>query len=151
MSDIAALEARITAALDRISISVAKNSAPSGDADLATALASEQDANAQLQERVKALKERQDGKISELEARVASQQDQMAQLNGELQKMRTAMSEVSAVNAELRDAAAEGATDPALINRALMAEVEALTAQRNADAGEVAAIINELKPLIEEA
>jgi len=151
MNDIAALEARITAALDRISIGVAKQAGSGGDADLASALATEQDANAQLQERVKLLKERQDGKITELEARVASQQDQMAQLNGERQKMRTAMSEMSATQSELRDAAASGAVDPELINRALMAEVEALTAQRGADASEVAAILSELKPLIEEA
>ena len=151
MSEIAALETRITAALDRISIGLAKSGEQAGGAALETALDAERDANAQLQERVKVLKERQDGKISELEARVASQQDQMSALNTELHKLRAAAADASAVTAELRTAAAAGATDPELINRALMAEVDALTAQRAADAAEVAAIVTELKPLIEEA
>ena len=151
MSEIAVLEARITAALDRISIGLAKSGGAVDDGTLANALETERDANAQLQERVKVLKERQDGKISELEARVANQQDQMAKLNEELHKLRASTAEASSLAAELRAAAAAGATDPELINRALMAEVDALTAQRAADAAEVAAIVSELKPLVEEA
>lgn len=151
MSEIAALEARITAALDSISVGLAKKSVAVDGAELETELASERDANAQLQERVKLLKERQDGKISELETRVAAQQDQMAKLNAELHKLRASTAELSSMTSDLRNAASEGASDPELINRALVAEVEALTAQRAADAAEVAAIVSELKPLIEEA
>ena len=40
---------------------------------------------------------------------------------------------------------------PETINRALIAEVDALRAQRSADAAEVDAILSELKPMIEEA
>ncbi|MEL6960659.1 MAG: hypothetical protein AAGL89_17105, partial [Pseudomonadota bacterium] len=86
MSDIESLEGRITAALDRISAGaerlaalepapVAADGAPSEDlaaqvAQLTARLDEERTANAQLEERVKLLKERQDGKLAELEANV---------------------------------------------------------------------------------
>lgn len=153
MSDISDLEARITAALERIGRGLenrSESATPIDHSGLETALEEEKTANAQLVERVKALKERQDTKIAELESRVAAQADQMANLDGELQKLRASNADLRDLNAQLRSAAADGSTDPELINRALIAEVDALKAQRNADATEVDAILNELKPLIQE-
>ncbi len=154
MSEINALEGRITAALERISAGMSQvSSAPvSGDAAaLQTQLDEERTANAQLVERVKVLKDRQDTKIAELEARVSAQSAQMATLDGELQRLRASQADLRDMNAQLRSVAAEGAADPELINRALIAEIDALNAQRSADAAEVDAILAELKPLIEEA
>ncbi len=154
MSDINALEGRITAALERISAGMAGVSGTAiatKDGALQQQLDEERTANAQLVERVKALKDRQDTKIAELEARVSAQADQMAQLDGELQRMRASHADLRDLNAQLRSVAADGAADPELINRALIAEIDALHAQRGADAAEVDAILNELKPLIEEA
>lgn len=154
MSDINTLEGRITAALERISTGVdAMGAAPAavGDNGLQTQLEEERTANAQLVERVKALKERQDTKIAELEARVSAQSSQLAELDGELQRMRASHADLREMNAQLRSVATEGAAEPELINRALIAEIDALHAQRSADAAEVDAILSELKPIIEEA
>lgn len=152
MSEISALESRITAALDRIRQGVDGLGAASAvsDADALNAqLTEERTANAQLEERVKALKERQDTRIAELEARVEAQKMQVASLDAELQGLRTSNADMREMNAQLRDALAKGVAEPELVNRAMMAEVDALKAQRNADAGEVDAILAELKPLVE--
>ena len=75
MSEITALESRLTAALDRIRAgvdSLAVGPVIDASSGLEAQLAEERVANAQLEERVKALKERQDNKIAELEARLMS-------------------------------------------------------------------------------
>ncbi len=160
MSDIESLQGRITAALDRIGAGVAELSkaAPvpeTTDADDVDALKAQLDeertANSQLEERVRVLKDRQDGNIAKLETRVEKQAAALANLDGELHRMRTSNADLRELNAQLRSAAADGASAPELINRATIAEVEALSAQRSADVAEMDAIISELKPLIEEA
>jgi len=152
MSDIAALEGRITAALDRIGYGLEQVATPqaSDREDLAAQLDEERTANAQLVERVRALKEAQDGRMSELEARVEAQREQMAQLDGELQQLRASNADMRDVSAQLRTAAAEGVADAELINRAMMAEIDALGAQRGADRAEMDAILSELSPLLRE-
>jgi hypothetical protein len=158
MSDIAALEGRITAALDRIREGVARHSVavavevPPADTDeLRTQLNEERTANAQLENRVRTLKDRQDGAISDLEGRAASHAAILAAMEAEVQRLRTSNAELRDMTAQLRSAAADGATAPELINRATIAEVEALQAQRASEAAEMDAIVSSLKPLIEEA
>ena len=161
MSDIESLQGRITSALDRIGAGVAglSKAAPvteAGSSDEDTSalheqLDEERTANAQLEERVKALKERQDGNISQLEGRVDKQAAALATLDKELHRLRASNADLRELNAQLRRAAADGASSPELINRATMAEVEALSAQRSADVAEIEAIVSQLKPLIEEA
>lgn len=158
MSDIAALEGRITAALDRIRAGVARQTAavavevPQVDMDaIRQQLDEERTANAQLEERVRTLKERQDGTISDLESRAMTQTAALATMDAEMQRLRAANAELRDVTAQLRSAAADGATSPELINRATIAEVEALQAQRASEASEIDAIVNSLKPLIAEA
>ncbi len=156
MSDISALENRLTAALDRIgagvqSLDAAPANTGSAPAELETQLSEERTANAQLEERVKALKLRQDNKIAELEARVTSYRKQMSELDAELQTLRTSNADMRAMNAQLRDAVTGNVGEPELVNRALMAEVDALQAQRSADAAEADAIIADLKSLVEGA
>lgn len=157
MSDIAALEQRITAALDRIRVGLdhvaAADAAPqeAGDAaDLRVQLDEEKTANAQLVERVRALKETQDGRLAELSDRVEAQRAQMAQLDAELQRLRASNADMRVLNAQLRAAASEHVGDAELINRAMMAEIDALQAQRSADAAEVVAVLAELAPLLQE-
>lgn len=151
MSEINALESRLTAAIDRIRAGV-DGLGSGASAETSTALeaqlSEERTANAQLEERVKALKERQDNKIAELEARVTSYRKQMSDLDAELQKLRTSNADLRDMNAKLRAAAEDGVSEPELLNRALMAEVEALHSQRSADATEVDAILAELRPLV---
>ncbi|MDE0850360.1 hypothetical protein [Yoonia sp.] len=154
MSNVTELEQRISVAMDRIEKGLgdmAEQTPAVDGAALEAQLEDERSANAQLEERVKALKERQDTKISELEARVSFQRDQMAALDTELQRLRASSADMREVNAQLRIAATDGVAEPELINRAMMAEVEALSAQRASESAEVDAILQELKPLIEEA
>ncbi len=154
MSDIAVLESRLAAALDRIRkrVEAMDNDTGTGaGTDLSAQLDEERTANAQLEERVKALKDRQDTAIAPLETRVATQAEQIAELDAELQKLRASNADLRELSAQLRSAATDGVAEAELINRALAAEVEALQAQRSADVTEIGAILSELKPLVEEA
>lgn len=156
MSDIAALEGRITAALDRIREGMARQQSlliseePSDAESLRAQLKEERIANAQLENRVSALKVRQDGTISDFEGRVASHATVLAAMEAEVHRLRVANAELLDVTAQLRVAAVDGITAPELLNRATLAEVEALQAQRASEATEMDAIISSLKPLIEE-
>ena len=87
---------------------------------------------------------------SVLQERLASQQTQLQALDVELQRLRASNTQLRALNTQLRNAVTEGLS-PQLIDVAVAAEVEALHAQRTADAAEVDAILAELKPLIEES
>ncbi|MEO0918439.1 MAG: hypothetical protein AAFY31_15870, partial [Pseudomonadota bacterium] len=148
MSDISGLESRITAALDRIRRGLETQSL-SGDADLQAALDEERSANAALEERVRLLKERQDTQVAALTERVEAQKAQMRALDVELQRLRAANVQMREINTQLRQAVTEGLA-PELVDAAVAAEIEALEAQRAADAAEITAILAELKPLVEE-
>lgn len=150
MDDIKAYEARITAALDRVAYGLTtEQRARAASNELRAQLQEERDANAQLEERVRLLKSRQDGRIAELEGRVAEQAEQLAALDAELQQLRGTNADLTEVCGQLRKAAMAGTADAELINRALVAEVDGLTAQRSAEAAEVAAILSDLKPLLQ--
>ena len=152
MSDISALENRITAALDRIRAGLDNRPATDAGASdaLQGALTKERAENAELTQRVAALKERQDVQVAALTARVESQQRQLAALDVELQKLRASNLQLREMNAQLRAAVTEGVSSD-LYDASLAAEVAALEAQRAADVAEMDAIISELKPLIAEA
>lgn len=155
MSDIDGLGSRISVALDRIRQGLDTLERPSLDEDGAATnvemkLLEEQNANAQLEERVRSLKAMQDTKLDGLEDRVAAQREQLVVLDKELQRLRQSNADMREINAQLRSAVSESVSSPELLNRAMMAEIEALNAQRAAEAAEVSAIITELKPLIEE-
>ncbi|MEM8537817.1 MAG: hypothetical protein AAGF56_08135 [Pseudomonadota bacterium] len=142
MSDISVLEGRIAAALARISKAVAERDA--------SALKTGQVTDAELEDRVSALKERQDTQVAKLTARVAAQQDQLLKLDAELQQLRASNAQLRTLNGELRETVIKGIA-PELHDAAVAAEIAALQAQRSADAAEVDAILAELTPLIEDA
>lgn len=163
MSDISLLEGRITAALDRIRRGVEwmdelAAAAPSLPLDptktevdsLRARLDEERTVNAQLEERVRALKERQDGRVAQLEAEVSDSRAQMTAADHDLQSLRQTNADLRDVTAQLREALAHGVTEPQLINRAMLAELEALRAARAVDLAEVNAVIAELRPLLGE-
>ncbi|MBU2358638.1 MAG: hypothetical protein KKB02_06880 [Alphaproteobacteria bacterium] len=163
MEDIKALETRIVIALDRIRAGLTGLGDTAAMADLQADLDRERAAHTGLQDRVARLQTQADGRIAELESRCGAQADQIsdldadlqqlrqsnADLDAELQQLRGSNADLTAVCARLRAAATQGTADPELINRALMAEVEGLTAQRSAEASEVAAILSDLKPLLQ--
>lgn len=163
MSDISELEQRITAAMDRIRRRIEampeSSDAPAVDAgEVATlrqALDDEKTVNQQLEERVKTLKtrqdklkNRQDKKLDVLEQTSTKQADRLAELDAELQKLRATNDQLRNLNGQLRAANETGVGEPHLINKAMMAELEALRAVRSSDRAEVDAIIAELEPIV---
>ena len=157
MTDITDLEQRIISALDRIKTGVdgmgaAAPAASSGEADdLRRALDEEKTANAQLEERVKLLKDRQDGTINGLQSKTTEQQNRLSSLEAELAKVRATNDQLRNINAQLRQANETGVGEPHLINKAMLAELEALRAVRASDRGELDAMIAEIEPLAGEA
>lgn len=163
MNDIAELERRITAALERIGAAAdglgvagaAPDSAGAGGADahvaeLQDALEAERTTNAQLTERVRAIREKQETMVGALEKKVARLTDHVDALTRDLQRLKAANDELAAANRALSDAAAEGVQDADLINHAMMTELDAMRAARAADVAEMDDILSELKPLIGE-
>lgn len=161
MSELPELESRIMAALERIKTGVAAQppAAPADNVDtsafeaqvteLTNKLDEEKTANAQLEERVKLLKERQDGKLAELESNVDAGRARSSRMDRELQRLRQVNAELRDINGQLREALSEGVSEPHLVNKAMLAELEALRATRAADAAEMDAILEELTPIIE--
>ena len=161
MANLTDLETRITAALERIRSGIgtldAAPAAPdpssgASDAEVAalnTKLDEEKTANAQLEERVKLLKERQDGKLAELESNVEAGRARAARMDRELQRLRQVNAELRDINSQLREAVSAGVSEPHLVNKAMLAELEALRAIRASDAAEMDAILQELTPIIE--
>ena len=163
MSDISLLEGRITAALDRIrrgvewmdELAAAAPAIPQDSNhteidDLRSKLDEERTVNAQLEERVRALKERQDGRVAQLEAEVSESRVRFAAIDIDLQGLRQTNAELRDITAQLREGLAQGVSEPQLINRAMLAELEALRAARAVDLAEVNAVISELRPLLGE-
>lgn len=158
MNEIEEYERRITAALDRIGRALeARQGGGGGATSLAEELEAERTANAQLEERVRAIKEKQETTVSALEAtveelsqEVASLKDALADRDGGLQRMRRVNAELRRSNAALREANASALPDPHLVNTSMMAELEALRAAHAAGEAEFAEIAAVLEPILAE-
>jgi uncharacterized protein (DUF885 family) len=153
MNDITELERRITAALDRIGAGIS-GIGGSGDstaetAKLREALEAEQTVNAQLEERVKAIRDRQEQTVSALEAEVARLREAAGQHQAELQRLKRIGAQLRQNNVALREANEQGVGDAHLINKAMLTELDALRTTREADRTELDAILGALKPLLE--
>lgn len=160
MTDISELERRITAALDRIGQGVEQLDAGSpaaaavdeGEvAALREALEDERLANAQLEERVRAIKEKQETMVARLEQDVASLKDALKSRDADLQQLRSVNEELRGSNASLREANAQGVGDADLVNSAMVTELESLRAARAADRSEIEEILATLEPVLKEA
>jgi chromosome segregation ATPase len=152
MSDWTEFDGRIARALERIRSGLAsQNEAdPARVAALTAALEDERAANAQLEERVRQLKDRQDSRVAALEASLAEARGQIARLDQAGQGLAQANAELRAAVGALRQAMTEGLADPELVNRAILAELESLRALRAADRAEIDAILGELAPHLAE-
>jgi septal ring factor EnvC (AmiA/AmiB activator) len=158
MNEIADIRGRLEAALDRIDVGLGalqpvRTDAidPAMVAALQTELADEKIATAQLEERIRVLKDRQDARVAALEAELVQQRGLMAGFDSELQRLRQSNADLRDLTGQLRAALTEEVAEPELVNRAMLAEIEALRATRAADLAEATAIYAELRPLIEEA
>ncbi len=152
MSEIDALQQRLTAAMDRIATGVGNlsNGAGAETDALRAALDDEKIANAQLQERVRKMAERQDAALAEAKAASEAVQTRVAAMDLELQRLRKANDQLRQSNAALRTANEEGVGEPHLINKAMLAELEGLRAARAADVAEASSIIGALAPLLDQ-
>ncbi|WP_373356555.1 hypothetical protein [Pseudoroseicyclus sp. CXY001] len=171
MEELQQYEARISEALGRIRVGMGALRRPApgqGPADferLEVALDEEKTANAQLGERVRALKARleaAEAAKAEAEAKAgraasaegsepadqADHREALGRLDAELRRLQEANAGLRDASAELRAAAEAGAVDPALIDQAMKAELEALTAARAAEIAEIDAILAEFRPLL---
>ena len=157
MSDISELERRITAALDRAAQAMDRLGAASGGDDgadaaaLADELEAERVANAQLEERVRAIKEKQETMVAGLEAQVARLRAQVESRDSTLSRMKAVGDDLRRSNAALREANASALPDADLVNASLAAEMAALQSARDADRAEMDDILATLDPVLKEA
>ncbi|TCP42133.1 hypothetical protein [Rhodovulum marinum] len=154
MSDITEFERRITAALERIGAGLGglervdpDRPNPAEVEGLREALESERTANAQLNERVKAIRERQETQVARLDQRAHEMTERAEKLEVELDRLRAVNARLRETSAALRAANAQGLGDPAAIDAAMAAELDALAALREGDRADLEAILAELKPL----
>lgn len=166
MHEIAELERRITAAMDRIGLGLgalaeARAALPVPDAGLAEAadveatllreaLDEERMANAQLNERLRVLRDRD----ARAQAEAAAEGDRLTRLLDEqgleTQRLHKLTVKLREDLRQLREAAQDGVADSAMINRAMLAELEALRADRSAEAAEMRDILAAIHPLLRE-
>lgn len=168
MSQIEELQSRITLAMARIDAGVsqiagrANDSAP--EPDLSAALEEERRTSAHLEDRLRALRAEHDDEIAALKAdldrsaeidalkaELATFDQAMGQLDMDLQRLREANEQLRNSNAALRTANENGVGKPRLINKAMLAELEALRAARATEVAEVGVVLAKLKPLLAEA
>lgn len=153
MDDISDYERRITAALDRAQQALDKlGVGEAGDTEaLKAELEAERVANQQLEERVRAIKDTQEKTVAALEARVSELSDALTARDAELQKIKGVNEELRKSNGALREANASGVADPALVNSAMVTEIESLRAARAAERAEIEDILATLEPILKEA
>jgi hypothetical protein len=166
MDDIAELERRISAALARISQGVealGKGAAPTTDAGpvatladgvaeaeiarLNEALDEERMLTAQLNERLRALRDKDaSGKLS-----IQAENDRLTKLLDvqglEMQRLKKTVATLREQMRVLTEAQLAGQIEPHLINRAMLTELEALRALRSAETAELDELIAALDPL----
>ena len=153
MSDISDYERRITAALDRAQQALEQLGAGDGGdtAALTAELEAERVANQQLEERVRAIKEKQETTVAGLEAEVARLQEALKSRDAEVQSMRQVNEALRSSNVALRTANAEGLADATLVNDAMVSELDSLRAARAAERAEIEEILATIEPALKEA
>ena len=157
MQDLTELELRLSAALDRIEAGltglpaeVASTVTLQSHDDLQMALDEERMLTAQLNERLRAVKEKDQQTQAQFLTKIDKMSQQLDSQGAELQRMRNTNIQLREVLRILREASAQGLSDPHLVNRAMLAELEALRATRMTEVAQMDEILAELAPLIEE-
>ena len=162
MQDVGELERRISAALERIGRGLDALAAPqeAGDASpvdtaeivaLRAQLEEERLANAQLQERLRMVKERDAAQQAQMQDRVDKLTRQLDVQGLELQRMRRTTIGLRDQLRQLRQAQAEGVAEPQLINKAMLTELDALRATRLTEMAELDEIAAALDAHLTEA
>lgn len=158
MTDIAEFERRITVAMDRISKGLARGVDPNqviwddaAVANLQDQLDEERSTNAQLVEELRAARAAPKPAAREdLSPRVADLTRQLDVQGLELQRMRKTAIQLRETLRAILEAQPKDAVDAHLINKSMLAELDALRATRATETAEIDEILAELAPLIEE-
>lgn len=149
--DLGELERRISAALERIGRGLERSAAgPSDTGTLQAALDEERVVNAQLTERIRALRERDQAGQGGLQGRVEKLTRQLDVQGLELQRMRKTAIQLREQVRMLLQAQTDGLSDPHLINKSMLVELEALRATRQTEIAEMDEILAELAPMLSE-
>jgi len=153
MSDIGILEQRIASALERISRGLAQKAPLAVSDAMLEELESERLLNAQLSERVRVLKDKQESMVGALHERVNGLVEQLDALGIEYQRLKKSAIALRENNRVLREALEQdlqtNGGDAHLVNKSMMAELEALRTSRSAESAELDELIAELRPLVE--
>lgn len=115
-------------------------------AELRERLEAERAANAQLTERVRAIREKQETTLAALERRLVQATRALDVAQGEASRLKRANADLVEANRMLVETG--GRAEAHLINRAMQAELEAMRAARAWEASELAEIIGGLEPLV---
>jgi hypothetical protein len=167
MTEISVLEQRITAALERIGKGVdrlgrnekpqaAPAAAPAGDASAEVAalrakLEEEKIHSAQLQERLRAVKEKEGQSQGQLQDKLNKMTLQLDVQGLELQRMRRTAVSLREQLHQLRKSQTASVVEPQLINKSMLAELEAFRATRLTEMAEMDEILAALEPHLTEA
>lgn len=164
MNELADLERRITEALERIDSGLdqlgpvaIEAPAPEPDPALQEALDAEKVVTAQLEERIKALRQNSEAKTRELEAQIETLRAEAEERVTEAQERSNVIKELRQVNQQMQDAIdklraanEEGVGEPHLINQSMVSEIQGLKKARDADRNELNTILATLKPLLKD-
>jgi chromosome segregation ATPase len=164
MQDIAELERRLTAALERIDRGVAGLAAPpepsaepsaflpeSDFAKLNEDLDEERMLNAQLTERLRVVNDKYNAEKAALTAEISDLNAQLSDQSSELNALRETVAQLTNDLDDLRSMAEHGVTEPEFINHTLQTEVETLRVARADEAAALDDIIAALTPLVTKA
>lgn len=159
MDEIAELERRITAALERISDGIEQRRSGSGGPSpvvvaeldrLREELDEERMASAQLSERLKVQRQRADRAVGEMKDEVIRLTAQVDEQALAMQRLVTSTVRMREEMRRLREAAEQGGSvDAGLIDKALAAELEAYRATSEAETAELADLVAALTPIVE--
>ena len=162
MGQVDELEQRISAAFARISAGVEALSAerpvpapaapeadPAALTALQTALEDERMTSAQLTERLRAVSDQRAASEAGLRSEVEALTRHLDSQGLDVQRLSSSVAQLREDLRRLREAAEQGVVDPTLINRAMLAELEALRATRAAEANEMNDIMSALGPILE--
>jgi len=118
--------------------------------ELQSELETEREVTAQLEERVRAIKVKQETRVAALERDLTEARAALQTLEPDRQRLKEVNGTLRDVNRALREANAAGLADAELVNVAMAAELEALRAARESDRAEIDTILGALAPLVAE-
>lgn len=159
MGQVEELETRIAAAFQRISDGVealvAARASQEGGQDggeaeaLAEELAAEQARSADLAERLRGLGQERAAHEADLRAEIDRLTQALDAQGLDVQRLTSTVAQLREEMRRLREGAEKGVADPAMINRAMLSELEALRTARAAEANEMAEILAALGPVLD--